>query len=89
MTTFVTGATGYIGSAVVRQLLETGKTVRCLVRETSSLKNLEGLDVETAYGDIRDMDSLRRALDGCDKVYHLAAIYANWLPDAGVMYQAV
>jgi dihydroflavonol-4-reductase len=87
MTTFVTGATGYIGSAVVRQLLETGKTVRCLVRETSSLKNLEGLDVEPAYGDIRDMDSLRRALDGCDKVYHLAAVYANWLPDAGVMYQ--
>ena len=87
MTTFVTGATGYIGSAVVRQLLDKGKTVRCLVRETSSLKNLAGLDVEPVYGDIRDMDSLSRALDGCDNVYHLAAVYANWLPDAGLMYQ--
>jgi len=87
MTTFVTGATGYIGSAVVRQLLDKGKTVRCLVRETSSLKNLAVLDVEPVYGDIRDMDSLSRALDGCDNVYHLAAIYANWLPDAGLMYQ--
>ena len=87
MSTLITGATGYIGSAVARQLLDTGKTVRCLVRETSSLKNLKDLDVELAYGDIRDMDSLRRVLDGCDNVYHLAALYANWLPDAGAMYQ--
>jgi dihydroflavonol-4-reductase len=87
MTTFVTGATGYIGSAVVRQLLDKGKTVRCLVRETSSLKNLAGLDVEPFYDDIRGMDSLSRALDGCDNVYHPAAVYANWLPDAGLMYQ--
>ena len=87
MTTLVTGATGYIGSAVVRQLLDKGETVRCLVRKTGSLKNLEGLEAELAYGDVRDMDSLRRALDGCNRIYHLAAIYANWLPDAGVMYQ--
>jgi dihydroflavonol-4-reductase len=87
MSTLVTGATGYIGSAVVRELLDKGKTVHCLVRETSRLKNLENLDVELVYGDIRDMESLRRALEGCDKVYHLAALYANWLPDAGVMYQ--
>ncbi len=87
MTTLVTGAAGYIGSAVVRELLDKGKEVRCLVRKTSRLKNLEGLDVEPVYGDIRDMDSLHRAVDGCDNVYHLAAIYANWLPDAGLMYQ--
>jgi dihydroflavonol-4-reductase len=87
MSTLVTGATGYVGSAVIRQLLNKGKTVRCLVRETSRLKNIEDLDVELVYGDIRNMESLRRALEDCDRVYHLAAIYANWLPDAGVMYQ--
>jgi len=87
MSTLVTGATGYIGSAVVRELLGNGNKVRCLVRETSVTKNLEGLDVKLVYGDIRDMDSLHRSLEGCEKVYHLAAIYANWLPDAGVMYQ--
>lgn len=87
MSTLVTGATGYIGSAVIRQLLDKGKTVRCLVRETSSLKNLANLDVELVYGEVRDMESLHRALESCNKVYHLAANYANWLPDAGLMYQ--
>lgn len=87
MTALVTGATGYIGSAVIRVLLEKKRAVRCLVRQTSNLKNLKGLDVESVFGDIRDMNSLFRALEGCDIVYHLAAIYANWLPDSGLMYQ--
>jgi dihydroflavonol-4-reductase len=87
MSTLVTGASGYIGSAVVQQLLDKGKTVRCLVRETTNTKNLEDLDVKLVYGDIRDMASVRRSLEGCDNVFHLAAIYANWLPDAGLMYQ--
>ena len=87
MTTLVTGATGYIGSAVVRQLLKKKQTVRCLVRKTSSPKKLAGLDVTPVCGDIRDRDALCRAVDGCDRVYHLAAIYANWLPNADLMYQ--
>ena len=87
MTAFVTGATGYIGLAVIRQLLKTGQAIRGLVRKTSNLKNLEGLNIELVYGDIRDMDSLSRAIVGCDNAYHLAALYANWLPDASVMYQ--
>ena len=87
MTVLVTGANGFIGSAVVRELLEKGENVRCLVRKTSSMNNLKGLVVELAFGDIRDINSIRIALEGCDSVYHLAAIYANWLPNPDVMYQ--
>ena len=87
MSILITGATGYIGSAVVRELVNAGEGVRCLVRKTSNMKNLGDLHVELAYGDIRDIDSVRRALQGCNSVYHLAAIYANWLPDPGLMYQ--
>ena len=87
MSILITGATGYIGSAVVRELVNAGESVRCLVRKTSNMKNLKDLHVELAYGDIRDIDSVRRALQGCNSVYHLAAIYANWLPDPGLMYQ--
>ena len=87
MTVLVTGATGYIGSAVVRVLLERGEAVRCLLRETSNLKNLEGLEVELAFGDICNIESVRHAISDCEKVYHLAALYANWLPNPGRMYQ--
>ena len=87
MSILITGATGYIGSAVVRELVNAGESVRCLVRKTSNMKNLKDLHVELAYGDIRDIDSVRRALQGCNSAYHLAAIYANWLPDPGLMYQ--
>ena len=87
MTVLVTGATGYIGSAVVRVLLEKGEAVRCLVRQTSNLRNLEGLEVELAFGDICDIESIRHALSDCEKVFHLAALYANWLPNPGRMYQ--
>ena len=87
MTVLVTGATGYIGSAVVRVLLEKGEDVRCLVRKSSNLKNLEGLEVELAFGDICDIACLRHAISDCEKVYHLAALYANWMPKPGRMYQ--
>jgi dihydroflavonol-4-reductase len=86
MTTLITGATGFIGSAVARELSDKGTRIRCLVRATSNLKNLDGLCVEIAIGDIRDSDAVHRALKGCDRVYHLAAIYANWLPNPGLMY---
>jgi len=87
MTVLITGATGYIGSAVLRRLLEAGENVRCLVRETSRMKNFDGLRVEIACGDVCDMHSVLRALDGCQRVYHLAALYANWLPKPGMMYR--
>lgn len=87
MTTLITGATGYIGSTVVRELLKKGQDVRCLVRQTSSVKNLDGLQLELSCGDICDIESVRRAVNGCDTVFHLAALYANWLPDSGLMYR--
>lgn len=75
MKALVTGATGFVGSAVVRDLLGNGEEVKVLVRPASDRRNLEGLDVETAQGDITDPASIRRALEGCDRVYHVAALY--------------
>ena len=85
MKILVTGGSGYIGSAVVRELLEGGSELRVLVRKSDDLSNLDGLDVELAYGDITDFHSVMRALDECDRVFHLAAIYAIWLPDTKLM----
>ena len=87
MTVLVTGATGFIGSAVARELSKTGTRIRCLVRSASNLENLDGLRVDIAIGDIRDIESVQRALNGCNRVYHLAAVYANWLRDPGLMYR--
>ncbi len=81
MKTLVTGGSGFIGSAVVMELIKRGKAVRALVRSRERLGNLAGLDVELVEGDLLERDSLRRAVQGCDQVYHLAAIFANWLPD--------
>jgi|Deesub1362B_J571_1020462.scaffolds.fasta_scaffold03768_2 dihydroflavonol-4-reductase len=86
MKSLVTGATGFIGSAVVRELLARGQEVRVLVREQSDTSNIEGLDVEVAYGDVRDAEAVREAMRGCDVCYHLAAIYKMWLPNPKVLY---
>ncbi len=88
MKTFVTGGSGFIGSAVVLELLRRGQVVRALVRSRASPGNLAGLDVELVEGDLLDGDSLRRAVEGCDRVYHVAAIYANWLPDRSIILRA-
>jgi len=87
MKTLITGATGFIGSHLVRQLVKNGEDVRCLIRPNSDLTALAELDVETVHGDITEIQSLRRAVKGCDRVYHLAAVYAIWLRKPGVMYQ--
>ena len=85
MKILVTGGSGYIGSAVVRELLEGGSELRVLVTKTDDLSNLGGLEVELVYGDITDFHSVMSALDGCDRVFHLAAVYAIWLPDPKTM----
>jgi dihydroflavonol-4-reductase len=72
----VTGGTGFVGSAIVRELLRAGERVRVLRRANSPPDNLQGLDVEQAVGDLLEPDSLRAALDGVDRVYHCAALYA-------------
>jgi dihydroflavonol-4-reductase len=74
----VTGGTGFVGSSVVRRLLQEGVIVRALVREGSNRHVLEGLPVEYAAGDLRDIPSLKKAVTGCQQVYHVAALYTYW-----------
>lgn len=74
MATLVTGATGFLGSHITRKLVERGDKVRILLRKTSNTINIDGLDVERAYGDVTDIKSVREAMDGCDTIYHAAGI---------------
>lgn len=72
MKVLVTGATGFVGSAVVRELLARGHAVRALVRAKSKLANLEGLAIEKSEGDVLDEPSVKRAVEGCEGVIHTA-----------------
>lgn len=84
----VTGATGFLGSAVARALLARGEAVRVLARPNSDRRNLAGLPVEIAQGSLEDQDSLRRAVAGCDNVFHVAADYRLWVKDKSSMLRA-
>ncbi|HEX5413317.1 MAG TPA: hopanoid-associated sugar epimerase [Terriglobia bacterium] len=75
MTSLVTGASGFVGSHVARMLADRGDQVRVLVRPQSSLFALEGVPVETVFGDLRDASSLGAAVEGVDRVFHVAADY--------------
>ena len=86
MKTLVTGAAGFIGSHVVRELLARGREVRALVKPGEDTRNLDGLDVERVGGDVCEPESIRQALQGCGRLFHLAAIYAIWLKDRRAMY---
>ncbi len=88
MKTLVTGGTGFLGSHLVRVLLERGEDVRCLVRSTSRRDNLQDLSVELVTGDLSDLDSIRKAIDGCSSVYHCAADYRLWCKNPAEMYQS-
>jgi dihydroflavonol-4-reductase len=77
----VTGASGFVGSAVARQLLDRGYSVRALVRPTSPRFHLEGLDLEFAEGDLRNAESVRTAMAGVRYLFHVAADYRLWAPD--------
>ena len=87
MKALVTGATGFIGSRVLRRLIEKGAKVRALVRKESNLENIEGLPVEIVYGDLRNYSSLLNALDGCNFLFHVAADYRLWVPNPENMYR--
>lgn len=80
MKTLVTGGAGFIGGHVTRLLVEAGREVRVLHLPGEDLRNIEGLDVERVAGDVTVPGDCTRAIAGCDVVYHLAAIYALWLP---------
>jgi dihydroflavonol-4-reductase len=84
----VTGATGFVGSAVARALLARGHRVRVLARSNSDRRNLAGLTVEIAEGAMEDPRSLARAVAGCRYVYHVAADYRIWVPDPAPMFRA-
>jgi len=83
----VTGANGFVGSTVVRELLTRGHEVTALVGADLGCENLAGLPVKTRDLDLLDGDGVRRALAGCDAVVHAAACYAFWLPDARDFYR--
>ena len=74
----VTGASGFLGSHLAEALVARGESVRALVRPTSSTAHLQSLGVELAYGDLTDEQSLRTALRGIERVYHCAALVADW-----------
>jgi dihydroflavonol-4-reductase len=84
---FVTGGAGFVGSHVVRLLVQRGFSVRALVRPQSRRENLLSLDVELAEGDLQDLDSLHRAVKGCQRIFHVAADYRLWSRDPREIYR--
>jgi len=88
MDALVTGGTGFVGANLVRELLADGARVRVLARRGSDRRTLEGCPVEVAEGDLLDRDSLRAAVAGVRRVYHVAADYRLWARDARELYRA-
>jgi dihydroflavonol-4-reductase len=88
MKVFLTGATGFVGYHVARELASQGASLRLLVRKTSNLANLAGIAAETHVGDLADPESIRPGLAGCDALMHVAADYRLWIPDPAAMYRA-
>jgi len=86
--TLVTGATGFVGSAVARVLAARGHSLRLLVRANSDRRNVAGLDAELVTGDLTDPASLARAAAGCRYVFHVAADYRLWVPQPETMLRA-
>jgi dihydroflavonol-4-reductase len=87
-TALVTGATGFLGSAVARALLVDGHRVRVMVRPNSDRRNLDGIDVEIVAGDLTQPETLEAALQGCTALFHVAADYRLWVRDPAAMYRA-
>ena len=87
MKALVTGATGFVGYHVAKALQAKGIEVRALVRAGSDTSDLARLAIELVTGDVRDYESVCRALKGCTQLYHVAADYRLWVPDPRTMYE--
>ncbi len=77
---FVTGATGHLGANLVRRLVADGKDVRVFLQKGASTEAVDGLPVERALGDLRDIESLERAMQGCKQAYHVAVMLSTIVP---------
>ena len=88
MKTLVTGATGFLGSHVARALAARGEDLRVLVRASSDLRALDGLNAERFVGDLRNSSSLAGALEGVARVFHVAADYRLWARDPREIYES-
>jgi dihydroflavonol-4-reductase len=88
MPTLVTGAAGFLGSHVARQLVARGESVRVLLRPSSQNRAIADLPLEYVTGDLRDIESLDRALKGVDRVFHVAADYRLWAKDSKDIYDS-
>jgi len=77
MTTLIAGATGFLGSHIVKKLVKRGEKVKVLLRKTSNTSNIENIDFERVYGDILDGNSIKDALEGCDTLYHTAGLTSS------------
>jgi dihydroflavonol-4-reductase len=88
MKAFVTGATGFVGSHVAQLLSAQGADLRLLVRPTSRPENIADLRAERVTGDLRDPESLRKGMQGCEFVFHVAADYRLWVRDPEEMYRS-
>ena len=86
-TALVTGSTGFVGAHVTRLLIQKKMKVRCLVRKSSDLQNLKGLDVEILFGELLDQKSVRNAVKNVNYVFHIAADYRLWSKDPKEIYQ--
>jgi len=88
MKCFLTGATGFLGSHVARQLVARGAELRLLVRPTSRLDNIADLAAEHVVGDLREPESLRKGMSGCEFVFHVAADYRLWARNGNELHQS-
>jgi len=87
MKAFVTGATGFIGASIVRELIADGWQVRVLARPGSDRRNLDGLKIEIWEGDLSDRGALARGLEDCHTLFHAAADYRLWTRNPAAMYE--
>lgn len=88
MRCFLTGASGFVGANLARELVARGHTVRALLRPGSDRRGLKDVDVEDVPGDVNDRAALASGLKGCDWCFHVAASYHLWLRDYAPMYRA-